>query len=68
MRNLRQLHYYDESCEEDNDTDEETIEKFEFDLEQFRFYEKYQSKGINEKNKTQQLIRYWKIFLDPIFN
>lgn len=52
MRSLRQLHYYDESCEEDNDTDEETIEKFEFDLEQFRFYEKYQSKGINEKNKT----------------
>jgi hypothetical protein len=25
VRNLRQLHFYDESCEEDNDTDEDTI-------------------------------------------
>ena len=67
VRNLRQLHFYESSCEEDNDTDEEYIEKFEFDLEKFRFYEKYESIGINEKNKVEELARYWKIYLDPVF-
>lgn len=37
-------------------------------MEQFRFYEKYETTGINDKNKGQELAKYWKIFVDPVFD
>lgn len=37
-------------------------------MEKFRFYEKYETNGITDKNKKEELAKYWKIFLDPIFD
>ena len=65
VKNLRQLHFYDLSCSEDNDTDEETFEDFAFREEKFKFYEKYERRHIDEKNKWQELQNHWKLHLHP---
>ena len=64
VHNLRQLHFYDTSCSEDNDTDEESIENLTIEKEKYKFYEKYERRNIDEKSKKHELRRYWQVYLD----
>lgn len=64
---MRQLHFYEDSCSQDNDTDDEVIEDFEYNMERLKFYEKYESTGLTDKTKKQALTKYWQMFLDPTF-
>jgi len=59
---LKNLHFYESSCDEDNDTDEDEVFDREMAREKFMIYDK--QRVINEDNKKKEVTKLWKLYLD----